>query len=420
MAVPVVWVPSKMASSNLNPATALIMSQVSAAKSDHIIRCINSLTTGSISYKQNDLELVLERQIKFYNHPTNSLANFTVMLLQKVTDTLNFFSKLSISKCGNAIKVYTSFYISKVLGKPIVWGLPLAVAVEPTTACNLGCPECPSGLKSFTRPTGKIEVEQFKLYINQLSKHLMYLSFYFQGEPYLNKGFLEMVSYASGLGIYTATSTNAHFLNDDNAKKTIESGLDRLIISIDGVTQSSYEKYRVHGELNKVLEGTKRILEWRKKLNSKTPYVVFQFLVVRHNEMEIKTIRKMAKEIGVDDLWVKTAQINDYREDPNQLIPLNPSFSRYTTKTNGDIVPKNKMANHCWKMWHSNVITWDGKVLPCCFDKDAQYEMGNLGNNNMNKVWEGKNYHEFRKELMKSRKNIDICSNCSEGLNVWT
>ena len=342
------------------------------------------------------------------------------MLLPKVTDTLNFITKLRFVKCVNAFKVYASFFISKALGRPMMWGLPLAVAVEPTTACNLGCPECTSGLKSFTRPTGKIEVDQFKQYLDQLGKHLMYLSFYFQGEPYLNKKFLDMVAYASGLGVYTATSTNAHFLTDENAKKTIESGLDRLIISIDGVTQSSYEKYRVHGELNKVLEGTRNILEWRKKLKSKTPYVVFQFLVVRHNESEINAIKKIAKEMGVDDLWLKTAQINDYQKDPHQLIPLNKQYSRYTTRTNGETVPKNKLANHCWKMWHSNVITWDGKVLPCCFDKDAQYEMGNLNISNMNKVWEGKNYHEFRKELMKSRKNIDICSNCSEGTKVWT
>lgn len=320
----------------------------------------------------------------------------------------------------NALKVYTSFYISKTLGKPMMWGLPIAAAVEPTTACNLGCPECPSGLKSFTRPTGKIESEYFKAYIDQLSKHLMYLSFYFQGEPYLNKDFLDMVAYASRLGIYTATSTNAHFLTDEHAKKTIESGLDRLIISIDGVTQSSYEKYRIHGDLDKVLQGTRRILEWRKKLKSKKPYVVFQFLVVRHNESEISTVKKIAKEIGVDDLWLKTAQINDYHKDPHQLIPLNSLYSRYTTKTNGEVVPRNKLSNHCWKMWHSNVITWDGKVLPCCFDKDAQYEMGNLDKTNMDKVWEGKNYHEFRKELMRSRKNIDICSNCSEGTKVWS
>ena len=83
----------------------------------------------------------------------------------------------------------------------------------------------------------------------------MYLIFYFQGEPYLNPDFLDMVKYASGKKIYTATSTNAHYLNDANARRTIESGLDRLIISIDGTTQETYQQYRVGGHLNKVLEG---------------------------------------------------------------------------------------------------------------------------------------------------------------------
>jgi radical SAM protein with 4Fe4S-binding SPASM domain len=306
------------------------------------------------------------------------------------------------------------------MGRPVMWGIPLAISVEPTTACNLGCPECPSGLKSFTRPTGKIEVEKFQQYIDQLSKHLTYLSFYFQGEPYLNKGFLDMVAYASNLGIYTATSTNAHFLHDENAKKTIESGLDRLIISIDGVKQSSYEQYRRGGELEKVIEGTKRILYWRKKLKSKTPYVVFQFLVVRNNESEIEHVKELGKSIGVDDVWLKTAQINDYEHDPNQLIPHHNKYSRYTKSKSGQITPKNKLANHCWKMWNSNVVTWDGKIIPCCFDKDAQHQMGNLNLDSMASVWKSKNYDEFRKELMQSRKNIDICSNCSEGTKVWT
>jgi radical SAM protein with 4Fe4S-binding SPASM domain len=208
-------------------------------------------------------------------------------------------------------------------------------------------------------------------------------------------------------------------LNDENAKKTVESGLDRLIISLDGSTQDSYQKYRVGGELDKVIAGTKRLLSYRAALKSKTPFVVFQFLVVRHNEMEIESIKTLAKEIGVDDVWFKTAQVYDFENDPNQLIPQNERYSRYKTGANGSIQSKNKMENHCWKMWHSNVITWDGKVVPCCFDKDAQHQMGDLGQTPMHQIWNGKNYNQFRKELMKSRKNIDICSNCSEGMSIW-
>ena len=149
-----------------------------------------------------------------------------------------------------------------------MWGLPLAISIEPTTACNLACPECPSGLRAFTRPTGMLEKNFFTETIEELHNEMLYLIFYFQGEPYLNPAFLDMVSFAASKKIYTATSTNAHYLNDENARRTIESGLDRLIISIDGTTQEVYEQYRIGGQLEKVLEGTRNIVKWKKKLKS--------------------------------------------------------------------------------------------------------------------------------------------------------
>ena len=254
--------------------------------------------------------------------------------------------------------------------------------------------------------------------IDDIHRHLLYLIFYFQGEPYLNTDFLEMVNYASKKGIYTATSTNAHYLTDEAARKTVESGLDRLIISIDGTTQDVYQQYRVGGNLQKVLEGAKNIVKWKKALNSKTPYVFFQFLVVKPNEHQVDDIKKLAKEIGVD-VRFKTAQVYEYETDPNRLIPENDTFSRYKKKDDGTYAAKNKLANRCWKLWHANVITWDGLVVPCCFDKDAMHQLGNLKNDSFKNIWHNDNYKQFRSELMKSRKNIDICSNCSEGASVW-
>src|SRR5690242_16945925 len=174
-----------------------------------------------------------------------------------IPDTINLVSKLTPRRMWNAGKVLASYYYSKWTKKPAQWGSPISISFEPTTSCNLRCPECPSGLRAFTRPTGMLKKDFFTETIDQLSKDLLYLIFYFQGEPYLNPNFLDMVKYASGKGIYTATSTNAHYLTDANAKRTVESGLDRLIISIDGTTQDVYQQYRVGGNLDKVIEGTK-------------------------------------------------------------------------------------------------------------------------------------------------------------------
>lgn len=246
----------------------------------------------------------------------------------------------------------------------------------------------------------------------------MYLTFYFQGEPYLNPEFLSMVHIANRHRIYTTTSTNAHFLDDTNARETVESGLDRLIISIDGASQETYESYRKEGDLTKVLEGTKNVLKWKKKLKSKSPKVVWQFLVVKPNEHEIPQVKKLAKEYGIDKVAFKTAQIYDY-QNGSDLIPTIEKYSRYKMNHDGTFSIKNKLENKCWKMWQSCVITWDGQVIPCCFDKDASHSMGNVFENSFEKIWHSKSYKSFRKALLTSRSEIEICKNCTEGLTVW-
>jgi radical SAM protein with 4Fe4S-binding SPASM domain len=336
-----------------------------------------------------------------------------------IADSINFLSKLSVRRVWNAAKVFTSFHISHILKKPIQWGYPISISFEPTTSCNLRCPECPSGLRAFTRPTGMLKKDFFSQTIDDIHKDILYLIFYFQGEPFLNREFLDMVKYASDKKIYTATSTNAHYLTDEVAKKTVESGLDRLIISIDGTTQDVYQQYRIGGNLDKVIEGAKNIVKWKKTLKSKTPFVFFQFLVVKPNEHQIGDIKKLAKEIGVDEVRFKTAQVYDYKNDPNNLIPVNEKYSRYRKDKSGNYKAKNKLANQCWKLHHANVITWDGLVVPCCFDKDATHQLGNLKRQSFKEIWNNENYKQFRRELKTSRKNIDICANCSEGISVW-
>ncbi len=337
---------------------------------------------------------------------------------RNLKDGINFLSKITPKRAGNALLILGSYLVSKITKKANIKGFPISISFEPTTSCNLRCPECPSGLRSFTRPTGMLQTNLFKKTIDEMSERLLYLIFYFQGEPYLNPSFLELVNYASKKKIYTATSTNAHYLNDENAKKTIESGLDRLIISIDGTSQETYQQYRVGGNLEKVIEGTKNVLKWKKELKSSTPHVIFQFLVVKPNEHQIDEVKLLAKELGVDEVAFKTAQIYDF-ENGNSLIPTIDKYARYEETNEGKFKIKNKLIDHCWKMWHSCVITWDGIVVPCCFDKDAEYRLGNLQKETFAQLWQGKAYNDFRTTLMASRGNIEMCKNCTEGTEVF-
>lgn len=333
-------------------------------------------------------------------------------------DSLNFVSKLNLRRLWNMSKVYTSYQLTNLLKKPIQWGKPFTVSFEPTTACNLRCPECPSGLRSFSRDTGNLKQDFFKKTINEIHKELMYLIFYFQGEPYINPKFLDMVKYAHDKKIYTITSTNGHFLNDENARKTVESGLDRMIISVDGTTQEVYENYRKEGKLESVLQGARNMVKWKKKLNSSTPHLIFQFLVVKPNEHQIPDVYKLAEEIGVDEVKLKTAQIYDYTEG-NPLIPTIDKYSRYRKQKDGSYIIKNELKNSCWKLWQACVITWDGLVVPCCFDKDATHKLGDLKQKSFHEIWNNGKYSAFRKAITQGRDKIDICKNCTEGCKVW-
>ena len=367
---------------------------------------------------QISFKILLFRALKLYRTESriNYLCNYKMN--RNFRDGINFMSKFSFKRAWNAIQVLSSFYYSKWTKSTTNWGYPIALSFEPTTSCNLRCPECPSGLRSFTRPIGMLESDFFRKVIDETDSYLWYLIFYFQGEPYLHPEFTELVKYASSKRIYTATSTNAHYLTDANARKTVESGLDRLIISIDGTTQDVYQQYRIGGKLEKVLEGTKNIVKWKRELKSKTPHIIFQFLVVKPNEHQMQEVEKLAEELGVDEVAFKTAQVYEY-ENGNDLIPENEHYSRYRKKSDGTYEIKNQLLNQCWKMWHSCVITWDGSVVPCCFDKDASHPMGNLQENTFKEVWNSTNYRNFRGKLIQSRSQIDICKNCTEGTKVW-
>ena len=333
-------------------------------------------------------------------------------------DIHNFLRKVTLRRILNAGKVLSSFYLTRWTGRPIQWGMPLTISVEPTTACNLRCPECPSGLRAFSRPTGNLKADFFRQTIDELRQDLIYLIFYFQGEPYINPNFLDMVAYARRHRLYTITSTNGHFLNDENARRTVESGLDRLIISVDGTTQETYEPYRKAGQLDVVLQGARNVVKWKRQLKSRTPHLIFQFLVVQPNEHQIPDIYRLASEIGIDEVKLKTAQVYDYRHG-NPLIPTISKYARYARQQDGTWRVKNELLNHCWKLWHACVITWDGLVVPCCFDKDAQHRLGDLKKGSFREIWQGTVYGEFRRRLLSGRDQIDICTNCTEGCKVW-
>lgn len=258
-----------------------------------------------------------------------------------------------------------------------------------------------------------LESGLFERLLMESKSHLTWLHLYFQGEPFLNPRFLEMVQLADAQRIFTSTSTNAHYLTAKNVSDLLESGLKQLIVSMDGMTQEIYEKYRVGGSLEKVQTGLALLLAERKKLRKTFPRVILQFLVTGQNQHQIPELKNWAGEIGVDEVQLKSIQIYDYAEG-SDLIPSDLGYSRYIPTQDGKWKLKKEIENKCWRMWQGAVATWNGKIVPCCFDKDAKHVMGELGNDSLDKIWNSAPYYAFRQQLLQDRGQLEICLNCTE------
>ncbi len=330
-------------------------------------------------------------------------------------ETYFVIKKLTFSKIINYLKLNISYFFYFNLNKKKINGLPYSLSVETTNICNLNCLQCPTGQKTLTRPTGNITTETFNKIITQNKKNLISVILYFQGEPFISDKIYDFINIASENKIYTITSTNGHFLNKDNCKKIVKSKLNKLIISLDGTSQKTYETYRKDGNYNKVIEGIKNITEAKNRTKSKLPIIELQFLVFRHNQHQINEFKQLAKHLKVDKYKLKTAQIYDFDKN-SDLIPTIDKYSRYKLDKNGNYKIKNKLKNRCYRMWTSSVVTWNGNIVPCCFDKDANHKLGNINSGKFADIWQNKKYYNFRNSIKTNRANIDICKNCTEGL----
>lgn len=313
-------------------------------------------------------------------------------------------------KSSNFVLAAYSYLAGSVTGRPDIKGMPLAIGAELTNNCNLNCPECSSGSGLMTRKRGYMEIEFFKKVMKELNPYLLNTNLYFQGEPMLHPGFFSFLEHSRN--IHTTVSTNGHFLTADNCDKIVKSRLNKLIISLDGTDQETYSQYRVNGKIDRVVSGIERIAEARNR-NKSDLKVEIQFLVNRLNEHQIPKAKELAKK-NKAVLRLKSMQIND-KKDIDKWLPQNGKLSRYRL-LNGEYTIKNSFPNRCARLWFNPVITWDGKVIPCCFDKDAEHVMGDLSQDSFREIWNGPKYRIFRKSILSGRHMIDICRNCTSGL----
>lgn len=317
-----------------------------------------------------------------------------------LADAFSAISKAHPKRVMNALVLRLTYHYSTLFNTYYHLGEPLALAVESYAGCGLRCPECPAGSANLGRSPGPMDADLFRKIIDETYPSSFYLAFHFLGEPFLNKDLLSMIHQANSRSLYTEVHTNGQNMAEVDLNLLLESGLNRLRFSVDGASQQSYETYRSGGELEKIITATREIRKRRSKTGRRKPFIIWQCILFRHNVDERAALKQLAKQCGADAVDFKTAWVSDPEKD-NPLIPRSKKLNRYARKAR---------RKSCWKPWHSAVVSREGKMLSCCYDKDLEVIGGDLSVQGLKQIWHSGTYNNLRQRAF--RREFSFCKNC--------
>lgn len=297
------------------------------------------------------------------------------------------------------------------------WGWPTHIQVEPASVCNLECVLCPV-TKGLGKRQGYLQLDLFQKTIDRIADNLLLILFWDWGEPFLNPAIYRMIEYAAERNIGTISSSNGHlFAGGHHADRVVDSGLHALTISVDGLSQKTYRKYRQKGDLEIVIEGIKRLVAAKEQRGSQFPQLNLRLIAMKHNEHEIPQLRGFAQSLGVDRVSVKTLnpfddgkRMIDERIE-NLFIPSSLRYQRFKYDDLGARIPR--INNSCKDMWNSPTLHSNGDICICSCDNRGEYLMGNVQHTDIRSIWTGRPYRELRRQFRENFRTIPICSTCT-------
>lgn len=337
------------------------------------------------------------------------LRKFFLISFRSIVYKLSqFFEHATVKKTAN----YIAIKIQKWLRVTKIKGMPYLYVIDPTNACNLKCKLCPTGLGILGRKNGIIDLQKYKSIIDEISPYAREVWLFNWGEPFLHPNILEIIEYASNRKISVRISSNLNRLRENMADQIVLSGLDNLLVSVDGVDNSTYQKYRVGGNLDQVLKNIEAITNAKKKYKSKKPFIYMRMLINRYNADQIEQMAKLASSLDVDALRVGPIYVDTRNEaQVQEWLPVENKYTVYD-KSKEELVN----VHHCSDLWESVVINWDGGVSPCCWIHNNNYDIGNAFEQSIKSIWNSNQYVISRQVFSRKVKNKiegdNICTKC--------
>jgi radical SAM protein with 4Fe4S-binding SPASM domain len=299
------------------------------------------------------------------------------------------------------------------LARPL--GLPYKVMIEPTNACNLHCPICPTGSGRMKRPKGMMRLDDFCRIMDQLAPTCLAAQLFKDGESFLCPDIYDMIAYCRKLGIFTTASTNGNaFGKDDDRGALIDCGLDEIAFSVDGCTQETYEQYRRGGSLDLVTGAIRALAAAKRERQVHRPHIIAQFIVMKHNEHEAAGFADWARQLGADEVHVKPVYLSNPSGEVlwRDFLPTEHECREYDV-SNGQLTHRITRADRpCQEVWTDLVVHWNGDVVPCCYDEEGRHAFGNVLDQSLREIWLGDEFVAFRRRLVTDKAAMPLCAAC--------
>jgi radical SAM protein with 4Fe4S-binding SPASM domain len=309
----------------------------------------------------------------------------------------------------------------RLLKPSYVAGFPYYLTIETGNFCPLRCVFCPTGQEKEGLPKGYLDFKNFKKIIDELGDYLLIVELYNWGEPFLNKNFFRMIKYARNHNIIVTTSSNLNFFNEEICNKLMQSGLNILMISLDGASQATVETYQRGNNFRKVFANIQKIVKKKGELNIRKPLLQWKFFVTRFTENEVLKAKELARNVGVD--YIEFAKLlcdmsqrfflnpEAQYENVKDWLPINERYSAYSRTTKRR---KKLLINDCSSLWTRSVINWDGNVFPCCNVYGVKWGFGNAFEKGFSEIWNSDVYRFSRERVANGKisKLVTICGVC--------
>ena len=307
-----------------------------------------------------------------------------------------------------------------ILLKRLILKTPYAAIVETGNTCNFHCATCPTPHKLIyeRRAPTIMSLASFKKIIDHIKNYVHIVYLYNSNEPLLNPDIVQMIKYASERNLHTMISTNASLLSEEKSRAILNSGLGEIRFALDGLTKQSFEAFRTGGNFEQVVGNIKRFCVLKQEMKKRRPVITLQFILNRYNQEQIPDIKKFAKQVKADKLYIKPFILSPYAYSKEERAALSSKFfptkdiddeEIVYKKENQDLLPK-KLPKKCKAVRNVFTVLAEGNMAMCCFDLFGDYAYGSLIDNDFKKLWFSQKGRKIRE--LGYKRFFPLCQKC--------